>query len=622
MPQTIGRYEVKRLLGAGAMGAVYLAEDPRLKRRIALKVVKLDALRSAQDRQECLLRFQREAEISALLQHPGIVMVFDYGDEPGLGPYLAMEYVQGKTLDGLIKSGDPVTLKEKLRIGAGIAEALDHAHARGVVHRDVKPGNVLLGEGGRPKLMDFGIAKREDAHLTQTGTFLGTPSYASPEQIREGIATPRSDVFSLGVVMFELLSGVLPFPGNSINTILYRIVNEPPVPIQPPVTGLLPKAWDRIFLKALAKQPEARYSNCTQFIRDLVEAAAGLDHGERAEIQGLLRDSALTMVAPVLTEGLTPTHLASLKAPMNHGRRMALTGAVVGASLLLLGGAYIGLQRFGGESVLLRSLPEKAMVTQDGRELGATPLPGTFRPGEKLRLEAKGFRPAEWVIRKGEKEPLVTLEPVVSQELLRSDPPGAVVVLDDRRLDAVTPVTVSWNQGERHRLNLSKGALSFNWNFLPGETPGDRVFTLTDGSQEVELGASTGFLKVAGAFPIHVKVDGGDQGELKPGERLKVEPGVRKLELSQNRVFYRETRTLTFLAGHVQTLELPGTAKLTVSTFPNYFQVILDGIPTGVLSDGFSPLTVVKGTHTIQIEGRSVHRRVKVDKDTLDHFKI
>lgn len=275
IPQAIGRYQVLQVLGAGAMGNVLLAEDPRIKRKVAIKVVRLEALRTQKDQEEYLARFQREAEVSGLLNHPGIVTIYNVGEEEGIGPFMAMEFVQGQTLESLIKGGAEVPLARKLDIAAGIAEALDHAHRLGVIHRDVKPGNVMLTEDGRAKLMDFGIAKREDAGLTQTGTFLGTPSYAAPEQIKEGAVTPRSDQFSFAVMVFELLSGKLPFSGSSINTILYRIVNEPPSDPVPPVEGILPEAWHRIFLRALAKDPESRFETCGAFVQDLRSAAAG-----------------------------------------------------------------------------------------------------------------------------------------------------------------------------------------------------------------------------------------------------------------------------------------------------------------------------------------------------------
>ena len=186
-PRSIGRYQVLSLLGSGAMGRVLLAEDPRIKRRLAIKVLRMDSLRDPAERHETLLRFQREAEVSGLLNHPGIVAIYDVGEEPDLGPFLAMEFVPGRPLDSLIKDGPALGIPEKLLIAAGLASALDHAHAKGIIHRDVKPGNVMIGEDGRPKLMDFGIARRDNAELTQAGTFLGTPQLCQPR------ADPRGD---------------------------------------------------------------------------------------------------------------------------------------------------------------------------------------------------------------------------------------------------------------------------------------------------------------------------------------------------------------------------------------------------------------------------------------------
>lgn len=284
LPSNIGRYEVKRLLGAGAMGSVYLAEDPKIKRRIAIKMVKADLLSSDMDHQEVLARFQREAEVSGLLNHPGIVAIFDFGESEG-GPFLAMEFVEGRPMDEILKSGEQLSLTERFRILLGIGEALDHAHSKGITHRDIKPGNIMIALDGRPKLMDFGIAKREDASLTQTGTFLGTPSYASPEQIREGIVDSRSDIFSFGVMAFEFFVGKTPFPGSSINTILYKIVNEPPAMPDPPLEGTFPEAWKRIFEKVLAKRPQDRFGSCTEFLNELAKAFTALDPNLKAKLE-------------------------------------------------------------------------------------------------------------------------------------------------------------------------------------------------------------------------------------------------------------------------------------------------------------------------------------------------
>lgn len=331
-PSHMGRYEVKRLLGAGAMGSVYLAEDPRIKRRVAIKMVKADLLSSQVDRHEILARFQREAEVSGLLNHPGIVTIFDFG-ESELGAFLAMEYVEGQPLDELLKSGEKLPLQEGLRILLGIGAALDHAHGKGVIHRDVKPGNIMIALDGQPKLMDFGIAKREDASLTQTGTFLGTPSYASPEQIREGIVDNRSDIFSFGVMAFEVLTGKTPFPGSSINTILYKIVNEPPAMPNPPVEGVLPEAWEKSFEKVLAKRPQDRFNSCLDFLHELEMACTGLDAGTKTR-----RDPRVSVPVPIQAQepSVLPTiqTQSSTVTPEKSGRSPILVWAGIGLAVL------------------------------------------------------------------------------------------------------------------------------------------------------------------------------------------------------------------------------------------------------------------------------------------------
>ena len=335
LPKNIGRYEIKALLGSGAMGSVYLAEDPRIKRKLAIKVVKFDAIRTEADRREVLARFQREAEVSGVLNDPGIVTIYDVGDSE-VGPFLAMEYVPGRTLESILKSGVDLPLKTKLAIAVALATALDHAHSQNVVHRDVKPGNIMITAENHPKLMDFGIAKREDASLTQTGTFLGTPSYASPEQIREGVATGQSDVFSFGVMIFELLSGSLPFPGNSINTILYRIVNEPPVDIVPPVEGLVQDGWQRIFNRVLAKNPADRQGSCSAFVRELLDTTTDLGKTERMQLLGNLRpgtpapEHVTSPLDPVVSNAST---ISAAPRPRGGPGRYAVAGFLVLAGL-------------------------------------------------------------------------------------------------------------------------------------------------------------------------------------------------------------------------------------------------------------------------------------------------
>jgi hypothetical protein len=629
LPKTIGRYEIRQQLGAGAMGCVYLAEDPRIKRKLAIKVVKLAAMRNESDRREFLARFQREAEVSGVLNDPGIVTIYDVGDSD-LGPFLAMEYVPGRPLDGIIKSGDlaAMPLRAKLQIIGGVAAALDHAHAHNIVHRDVKPGNVMITEDGRPKLMDFGIAKREDASLTQTGTFLGTPSYASPEQIKEGHATLLSDVFSFGVMTFELLSGSLPFPGSSINTILYRIVNEPPAEVKPPVVGLLPEGWQRVFHKVLAKNPAERYPSCSAFVRDLLEAVTELDAHARTELLGQLRQGAGTVILPsTVTPAPGETHVAGKPRP--KGSRGVLLGGLAALAVAAGLGVFLFSGK-GGEEVRLTTDPPGAQLVVNGAPVDGT-KPLIMKAGDKLKIQKAGFQTVEYVHAAGDRTPSIVLKPVISEVRLQTDPPGAEVVLDSRKLPGTTPLTVSdWNQGQLHDLTFTQAQqnLGLSTRFEVGETPGDKIYKLLPLNETRATGEvktidpnAPGTVKFAGEFAVHVRADGKDLGEV---AKVTLPPGSHKLELSSPRVFYKETRTVSVAPGQTVAVPLPGLSRLTVSTFPASGTVVVDGIPTSVESDGSTPIPVVKGRHTISIQGRpGSTRTVDADKDATElSFKI
>jgi len=629
-PRTIGRYEIKRQLGAGAMGCVYLAEDPRIKRKLAIKVVKLDAIRNEGDRQEFLARFQREAEVSGVLNDPGIVTIYDVGDSD-LGPFLAMEYVPGKPLDAIIKAGELPTmpLRAKLQIACGVAAALDHAHAHNIIHRDVKPGNVIITEDGRPKLMDFGIAKREDASLTQTGTFLGTPSYASPEQIKEGHATLLSDVFSFGVMIFELLSGSLPFPGGSINTILYKIVNEPPLDVKPPVSGLLPEGWQRVFGKVLAKTPADRYGSCSAFVRELLEAVTELDPHSRSELLGQLRQGAGTLILPTTLPRSQDDSQVTGQHQVRKGSKGMLYGGIA-ACLVVAGLGFFLFSAKGGEEVRILTDPPGATLVYNGAPVdGAKPL--ILKDGERLQIRKTGFQPLDYVHKAGTPAPVLELQAVVSEVTLLTDPSGAEVVLDSRKLAGTTPLVVrDWSQGQLHDLTFTHAKLGagLSTRFEVGETPGDKIYKLLPLDEARATGevktidpSAPGTLKFAGEFTVRVKAGGKDLGDV---AKVTLPPGTHKLELANAKVFYRETRTVNLGPGQTVAVDLPGLSRLTVSTFPTSGIVIVDGVPTAVESDGSAAIPLAKGKHTISIQGRpgSTHS-VDVDKDVQElSFKI
>src|SRR5687767_1600314 len=269
MPQTIGRYQIQDSVGFGAMGAVYRAFDPLIKRTLAIKTIRLDIPRQSPQYKSFIERFYHEARISGTLSHPNIVTLFDIGEEGGL-PYLAMEFVEGETIASILDRGVKFKPERVISLVSQIASAVDYAHGKGVIHRDIKPSNLILYEGDRVKVTDFGIAKLIDTEMTQSGTLMGTPSYMSPEQAMGERLDGRSDIFSLGVCAFEMLSGEQPFPGSNVTAILYKLVHVDPVePANLELNGLVPQKWHEVFSRVLAKKPDDRYQSATDFVQDL-----------------------------------------------------------------------------------------------------------------------------------------------------------------------------------------------------------------------------------------------------------------------------------------------------------------------------------------------------------------
>jgi serine/threonine protein kinase len=263
-----GRYEISGELGRGAMGVVYKATDPVIGRTVAVKTIKLSEEGTGLSRPELLTRFQTEARAAGLLTHPNIVVVFDAGEEDGLY-YITMELVEGKSLQAHLDGGQAFALPRVLRIMEQTCSALQFAHERNVVHRDIKPANIMLTADDTVKVTDFGTAKiLQFGTMQQTAHVMGTPSYMSPEQVKGRAVDGRSDIFSLGVLLYEMVTGEKPFPGQNITTVIYKIVNEEPVPPRQ-INPTIHPGINTVVMKALAKEPEARYQSCREMLEDL-----------------------------------------------------------------------------------------------------------------------------------------------------------------------------------------------------------------------------------------------------------------------------------------------------------------------------------------------------------------
>jgi serine/threonine-protein kinase len=374
LPERFGRYEVIDEIGDGAMGRVYRAWDPAVNRVVAVKTIKSEYLtRDTAD--EYLKRFHREAQSAGGLNHPAIVRVFDLGDD-----YLVMELVEGRTLHRLIRDEGRLAPAESLRLLAPVADAVDHAHRAGIVHRDIKPANIMVQPDGQPKLMDFGVAKIEASVMTTAGQVLGSPSYMSPEQIAGLDVTGRSDLYSLAVVAYEMLTGQPPFQGRTITQVIYKVMHEaPPPPRQ--WNAALPARYDGVFARALAKDPAARF-------RTAGELVAALDIQELEYALSEAAEAPPPIAAPATPGDDVPTMLASPpRRPAPEARKGRWVALGVAGLLATAALAWLGLRRAPANPA---EVPSPALASP----APVTPAPVAKTPAPSAPRRARSAPPA------------------------------------------------------------------------------------------------------------------------------------------------------------------------------------------------------------------------------------
>ncbi len=302
----IGRYVVQGELGRGAMGIVYRAQDPAIGRTVAVKTIRIGQFNDEREIKHVQDRMMREAQAAGILSHNNIVTIYDIQHDEGTA-FIFMEFVDGDTLEKMLLTESPIDKQVILRILHQAAEALDYAHQRGIIHRDVKPANIMVRKDGVAKIADFGIARMQSHSLTQTGQILGTPNYMSPEQISGKPVDGRADQYSLAVMLYEVLTGEKPFVADSLPTLLFRVVSEMPQPA-PRLNPTLSTTIDEVLQRALAKNPDDRFPTCLDFMRTLEQACQAAP-GWTTQIRG---------------GGLTqPTH-AAVPAPQPAPKQVVL----------------------------------------------------------------------------------------------------------------------------------------------------------------------------------------------------------------------------------------------------------------------------------------------------------
>lgn len=564
-PKHIGRYEILGELGKGAMGKVYRAQDPNIGRVVALKTMRLDV--HGTDDVEILRRFKHEAKLAGVLNHGNIVTIYDAGEFDGVF-YMAMEYLEGSTLQTMLHNHRTLPPDKIVEISRQVCAGLDYAHSHNVIHRDVKPANIMLTGENVVKIMDFGIAKSA-ASMTTTGQVLGTPTYMSPEQVRGKTLDGRSDLFSFGVVLYEMVVGEKPFTGQTITTIIYKIIHEPAIPPRELDVTVHP-GISTIIMKALAKNPAERYQTGADLVRDLVNyksigsdtestkmiAAVAPAGGAKAEAGAAKPAVAAKAPKPApMKPGESTVGVGirignkplAAKVPAPPGGKHLKTGAIVAGSLLAFVLLVVGI-KWGSRTPEAPASTETAQNNPAPEPIAPTT---TATPGKGGKTAAGQSPAAAKTTKPSPAEPLKTAA--------KAEPPKTIPAA--AATTSASPAPIPQDKGNLQVTSEPAGAKVM----IAGPTPanGTTPFTATNlepGNYSVTL-TKAGF----GTLTRNVRVTAGRAAAI--GADLKTEAAV--------------------------------AGKLVLNSTPPGAEIFLDGKSTGKVTPAQFP--VASGEHKIEL---------------------
>jgi len=644
-PTHFGRYRVQKVLGQGAMGLVYLADDPVISRQVAIKVIKPPP---GGNTEELLARFDREFRSAGTLSHPNVVTVYDVGKQDDTN-FVALEYVPGQSLEEVLTSTRTLPLEQVADYIAQVGSALDYAHDRGIVHRDIKPANILINAAGQPKITDFGIAKFTSGttSVTQERTTVGTPTYMSPEQAQGHPVSGASDQFAVGVILYRMLTGERPFTGETPTTVLYRIVHEPPIPVNT-LNPRIPPALNDVIMKALAKDPRERYPSCTALAETLADVIA------HSRSNATVAAGPAALAAMSLNPTATPT-AATISATTAWPWRII---AGISSVLVLL---VTGLWLMGDSEpelnlpqqsevvepeitetvtapveaitrqVRVESDPAGASIWLDGMDL-ATLTPADVEiagdSGQTVRLELRRAESttAETTFTLGQQMPEMwapeetsaegSIEAPPTRYQIATRPAGAAVVLNGERLESVTPLFVELTPETSYIIRTE----------LNGYDPAGWTFTLNDlndaqrTSQRLDFPLTASFvpgyliLNAPYSVTVDVRASGTDNAEPRrhgPSANLEipVRPGPYELTLSAPAVYFERTLTVDIVASEKREIQVPELILVQVAAVPSNCRVRIDGGAVEVIP---FQVNMTRGRHEFEFEwpalGQSVTR--------------
>jgi len=656
----LGRFEIIREIGKGAMGQVFLANDPKIDRKVAIKTIVMPAGTSEDEARETSQRFLREAQAAGRLLHPNIVTIFDVGEEDGVS-FIAMEFIEGETLERHTRPETLLPLRRVQELIAQAADALDHAHQNHIIHRDIKPANLMVLKGGVLKVTDFGLAKSPSANLTQAGVLLGTPSYMSPEQIQGQELDGRSDLFSLGVVLYELLTGTRPFEGDSISTIIYRVLYEDP---RPPAAHnpALPPEVNAILERVLDKEADRRYATCGDMVADLAKAFSGLPMDSMSRpFPGTARQTPPTR--QLTQQGTTARSARNGRQPRRAGRGREASGRDeaaaqpqrtsaakhslrIAAAVVLCGLGLIFFPRLvnrheqpGGRFAEAGGTPEDRGLTAGTTTLAAAAGGGpagagmvaidvsTIPHGGAISLDSTPLAEPRVVLSLSDKKAhnivaeagcrravaemtasdlasfkgnlVLELKPRLEEVMVGSEPPGARIRLNDHDTGKMTPAVLAIDGCESRSLVLQREGYR---PWTASYDADDDFDAMVDSLKKVKLDpVPSGTILIKKPADYDVEIYAGDRRIGKAGETLALVEGKHALTFRNDKLFVKESAQVAVEGGRASTplITFPAIGSLTVQAQPSNCKVFVDGVyvdVTPVLN-----LPIASGGHRVKV---------------------
>ncbi|MGA7992384.1 MAG: protein kinase [Thermoanaerobaculia bacterium] len=591
----VGKYLIEEKVGVGGFGTVYKGRDPFIKRAVAIKTCQ-----SAEE--EIKRRFFREAEFAGNLHHRNITTIYDFGVTDDGTPYIVQEFLTGEDLDKLVKKRNPMPLKRKLAILVDVCDGLGYAHAAGIIHRDIKPSNVRILEDGNVKLMDFGIAKSmvSPSTLTQTGITLGTASYLAPEQIRGENLDARTDIFSLGVLAYELITGAKPFTGDHISTVLYKIMNEHPAAPSAVVPGL-PRTLDAIVLRALDKDRMRRWASCAEMKAECVTVLASLPDAATPETTPA-EDMERTVATPSAGYSTgatprTPSRVQVQDAPISPSVPLKPTpGGVADVRLRTSANSTTGVSASG------RGLPaERRPALRVLLSAAVVVLAGAGVFWLYTQNKAPKPLPARAPLPADASTPSAPATPTAPSTAAPAEPSTADASTSVPALSSAAPEAAAASSSEAPApVTAASEAVP------PPEAKDNAPVAVTFRSNQVAI----------------LAVDGKKRGTVTPaGMRVTLKPGAHTAVFEVPGFMKLPPRTFEIGGPDAKpvTAEFPPRALLSLTVSPPGAEIRIDGVSAGSASGTPLKKSLVAGAHEIVVSMpgyRTETRAVDLDEET------